>query len=979
VEQRLTTSTNFLVALASYAVLVPLSYLRIEAPFGLPLLWIPYGAALLITLLEPRQRWILITISCFCLHVLVAAALDRPFYSVVVRAAVESFGVLAAARLISRDCEGRLHFGHVQDLARFSSGVLVSAALSGILVACLSPQDSMLQILLHGTHWCLAFALSAFLICPIPLYVVSWRESPPTWMKIVEVQALYVGLAIVTMTAFLPQYFSGAYLSQSQYAIVPFCIWSAMRFGPPALIVSVAVVASVGCLDLPGYTLWADATWAEVLSYQIFLASLLLVGLPLAVVVSERDRQNKMRMLEQRVFRLISSEAPLKQVLETIARGIEAQAPFMICSVLLFDAKQQRLLHGAAPSLPAEYNAFMHGLQVGPNAGSCGRAVFKRERVIVANTMNDPLWEAYRPLVKQFGLRACWSQPILSPLGEVLGTLALYYTEPRYPSNSEIRLIDEAVSLSALAISRERIERALRERERQYHALLASIAGVTFRADVVEGKRKLVSVSPSCQSVLGLAAEELIGRGQGFLDSEIHAEDSEKVCRLSCDVLRKQKILEIEYRIITRNGEQKWIWERSQAVYNVNGDLESIEGILLDATQRKTMEIEKSVIAEQLQQSQKMEAVGTLAGGIAHDFNNILGGMIGIGELIHARAADKNAVVDMIGQILKACHRARSMVRQILTFSRKTDDARRAVDLTNVIDDVLALLNASVPNTITVKKTIPKYLPRVFANETQMHQVLLNLAGNALHAMRGRSGVLEIQVSEVIVTGTLAALLPGLEMGQHLVLSVRDTGSGMDEGTVKRVFEPFFTTKSAGEGTGLGLSVVHGIVKNHKGAIHVESKVGVGTTFAVYLPCIGSQAEATENQEQEIPRGNGQRILFVDDEDALVFFGKEMLEELGYEVAAFSNSKEALAFFGRDPKQFDLILTDETMPGLSGIEFARSAAAMRRDIPIVASSGFYRAEGEQAYQGAGIRWFLDKPYNTESLATVVAKALGGEF
>lgn len=385
--------------------------------------------------------------------------------------------------------------------------------------------------------------------------------------------------------------------------------------------------------------------------------------------------------------------------------------------------------------------------------------------------------------------------------------------------------------------------------------------------------------------------------------------------------------------------------------------------------------VERKQIEAHLRETQKMEAIGQLAGGIAHDFNNILGCINGYTELAAMEAGDNPAVNENLEEVIKAGRRAKDLVLQILTFSRQQEQERTPMKLPPVINEALKLLRASLPSTISIRSDISADLPTVIADETQIHQVIMNLATNAAHAMSGRPGELTVKVESMEIDADFVRTHPDLKVGRYVRVSVSDTGSGMDRATVERIFEPFFTTKAPGQGTGLGLSVVHGIIKAHEGAITVYSEPGQGTTFHLYFPAQGDEAAARELKAGAPARGNGERILFVDDEQALAFLGRKMLERVGYRVTPQTSAQEALRLFSAQPNDYDLVITDLTMPNMTGIDLAGELLKIRPDLPIILTTGFGGSITGAKAQALGLRELIMKPTTAHSLAEAVQRAL----
>ncbi|WP_447969477.1 response regulator [Nitrospira sp. M1] len=397
--------------------------------------------------------------------------------------------------------------------------------------------------------------------------------------------------------------------------------------------------------------------------------------------------------------------------------------------------------------------------------------------------------------------------------------------------------------------------------------------------------------------------------------------------------------------------------------------------IVLDITDRKRAEDAFRQTEQKLHQLQKMEALGTLSAGIAHDFNNILGAILGYTELALIKIFPNGDVYQNLQQVLKAGNRAKELVAHILTFSRQVDQERIPTELHLVVKEALDLLRATLPSTITIQQNLSPTSGVVLADPTQIHQVLMNLCTNAEHAMRENGGMLKVSLDQVEVSRPQESIPPELKPGSYVRLSISDTGNGIPPNIQNRIFEPFFTTKRLGEGTGMGLSVVHGIIANHEGAITVDSTLGMGTRFDIFLPRTDAVIEC-ETQES-LPTYHKQGcILFVDDEEPLTQLGQKMLQQLGYEAVVRTNSLEALRVFRHDPFHFDVVITDQTMPHLTGDALARELLSIRPELPIILCTGFSYTMTPEKATALGIRAFLMKPILSHELAQTIHRVLG---
>ncbi len=402
--------------------------------------------------------------------------------------------------------------------------------------------------------------------------------------------------------------------------------------------------------------------------------------------------------------------------------------------------------------------------------------------------------------------------------------------------------------------------------------------------------------------------------------------------------------------------------------------IEQISELFALAIFRHRSEEENEVLQGQLRQAQKMEAIGTLAGGIAHDFNNILAAIIGYVEMAQMEVSENPTAKHHLEQVLKAGYRAKDLVRHILAFSRQAEQERKPIQIHLIVKEAMKLLRASLPTTIEIRTKIAPGATTVLADPTQVHQVLMNLCTNAHHAMMVTGGTLAVELETVNLTSSDISGYGDIKSGKYIRLKIQDTGAGMKREILDRIFDPYFTTKQKGVGTGLGLAMVYSIVKAHEGMIKVESELGVGTLFEVFLPRIESEAESDAEAFGPIATGS-ERILMVDDEASLVELGKRMLMRLGYHVVTRTSSIEALEAFRDNPAAYDVIITDMTMPNMTGDQLAKHILALRPDIPVILCTGFSELITEEKAREMGLAGFLFKPLSLRDLGSVVRKAL----
>jgi PAS domain S-box-containing protein len=722
---------------------------------------------------------------------------------------------------------------------------------------------------------------------------------------------------------------------------------------------------------------------------------------------------------------------------------------------------------------------------------------------VIASDASDERWREIMALNLAHGFRACWSTPILSSEGKVLGTFAMLSREPGSPTPQHLSTIEQVTHIASIAIERERAEEELRRSEAAVRAAKARFEGILEIAEdaiiSIDSNQRIILFNQGAEKVFGYTASDVLGKPLDLLTptrfaeshrrhigefsrspdvsrsmaqrrevfgrrkdgSEFPAEASISKLNLGHDVvftvilrdvtesketedrIRRSEAFLAEGQRISRTGSWGWVVSTGKVVWSEEqcrmlgfrpGEIEPSVRLFLsavhpqdrsrvqrnldDATREKrnyamdyrivlpegsvrilrsvgrpvvaeggssveeyigvTMDITERVQAEAaLRRAQRLEATGTLAGGIAHDFNNILGAILGYGEMAQRDAPEGSRLRRDLESIMSAGERGRALVDRILTFSRSGVGERVPVHVEKVVREALDLLMAKLPPNVTIKADLRAGRAAMRGDPTQIHQVVMNLATNGIQAMDA-GGTLRVSLGEtrfdtqqIATTGTIAG-------GDYIVLKIADSGSGIPPGILERIFDPFFSTKDVGVGTGLGLSLVHGIVTEVGGAINVDTKVGAGSVFTVYLPRDGEVqkgSKASNDERPELPRGDQQRILVVDDEEPLVRLATETLRELGYMPIGFTSSTDALAAFRSDPKQFDAVITDERMPGISGSALIRDIRGIRRTIPILLVSGYVGGIVEGRAYNSGATEVLKKPLSAHELATSLARVL----
>ncbi len=669
------------------------------------------------------------------------------------------------------------------------------------------------------------------------------------------------------------------------------------------------------------------------------------------------------------IGRIISSSLDIEEVYERFAEEVRKLIPSDRILVNLINQQEGTLT-----------TAYMAGMKVAgrdkgivfPIAGTITEEMMRLAAPMLFQSSSvEEVRHRYPSILPAFqaGLRSRLSV-LLIARGVVIGSLTLWSKKINIYGESDIRLAQSVASQIAGAIANARLfqelnraAEALKESEERYRSIFDNATEGIFQS-TPEGR--FVAVNPAFARIYGWESPSEILRNVATVwDLYVDRAESMRHKRF----LRETGVareLEAEHR--RKDGNKFLVSLDIRAVRDTSGRLVYYEGLVQDTTERKQLE-------DQLRQAQKMEAVGTLAGGIAHDFNNILAAIIGFTEMVIDDVSDIPAVRQKMERVLEAGYRGRDLVRQILTFSRKSEEEKKALHLAPVVEETFKLLRASLPSTIAMKLNMDTDQDLAYADPSQLQQIIMNLGANASHAMWTKGGTMEIALRAVTVDSPELLPEPDMTPGDYLVLSVSDTGIGMENKVLKRIFEPFFTTKEKGQGTGLGLSMVYGIVKSHKGGIRVTSRPGQGSTFSVFLPAaaIPEETDNGNGSRGALPTGT-ERILLVDDEEAIVELGQGVLQSLGYTVVTKRSGKEALKTFRKD-RAFDLVITDQTMPQMTGVTLAVELLKLKPDLPVILCTGYSETVSRESVQKAGIREFLMKPLSRRQLASAVRKAL----
>jgi len=662
------------------------------------------------------------------------------------------------------------------------------------------------------------------------------------------------------------------------------------------------------------------------------------------------------------ILKMVAIGEPAQDIYDVILQLYESRYEGLRCSILTLRGKH--LFHASAPSLPQNYTDAINGLEIGANIGSCGTAAYLGERVLVEDIASDPKWQAFKDITLPHGMRSCWSEPVLDMKGKVLGTLAMYHDAPGLPSEQELYDLESAAQLVSIVMEREYREDSLR-------ILSQAIEQAGEGVMISDSSGVIEYINPAFTHLTGYDADEIVGK--------------------SLDVLHKSKQIEAFYRDLWHKVSHGELWSATVLDQRKDGreysammsvapvfDGEEISHyvtIKQDITEHETLE-------EQLRQSQKMEAIGTLVGGIAHDFNNILAGMTGNLYLAKRRSKALPDVVRGLENIEQLAVRGADLIQRLMIFARKDQVDMKKMNLAPVFMEALQLLRTSVPENIDIHWDMPKRALYVRADSTQLHQVLMNLVNNACDALEGKNNPsITVKLETFYPAGDFAEAHPDFNMEHCAHLSVQDNGCGIPENQFEHLFEPFFTTKAVGKGTGLGLSMVFGAAKRHDGFVEVESVEGESTTFHVYLPLID------ESDDTYVPALNtlgpthaeGHEVILLVDDDAFVLeIAREVLEDLGYQVLEACNGLEAVDVFIKNKDQISLVITDIVMPKLNGIKAAERMREIRPDMRIIFSTGYDKSAAlprEVLASGCSI---LSKPYDIDVMSRMIREELDGE-
>lgn len=667
---------------------------------------------------------------------------------------------------------------------------------------------------------------------------------------------------------------------------------------------------------------------------------------------------------------LVNSTLSLAEVLHLIMTHANRVTNSVASTLMLVDETTGELVF-SVPTGPKEDKLI--DIRIPPGEGIAGWVVEHEKPALVPNVKEDARFYPKIDEISGFETKSMLCVPLKAKT-KLIGVLeVINKLDGTFFKKEDELLLSMFGYQAAVAIENARLygelndqlkeskraKDALRESEGKTRALLNAIDDMAVLLDT-DGT--VLDSNAITLQRLGKSADELVGK---CIYDFFPLPQAEPIRNAVSEVIKTGKPFRMELE-----QERRIYDSHVYPICDAQGKVIQVGVISSDITERRNMEV-------QLRQTHKMEAIGTLAGGIAHDFNNILGIILGYTELVMDDVPEWNPARQNLEEIRIAGIRARDVVRQLLSFARKTDQERKPTIINSIIIEVLKLLRSSIPASIEIRHNITKGSEIILADPTQLNQVMINLLTNAAHAMEKDGGILEINMESVNLTESTAQF-HDLSPGPYVKLSVSDTGSGIGPEIKDRIFDPYFTTKEVGEGSGMGLAVVHGIIMNHKGAISVDSELGKGTTFTIFLPTSKREPVPETTIDEELPTGQ-ERILYVDDEESIVKIGSQRLKRLGYKVESSTSPIEALDLFRSKPDQFDLVITDLTMPKMTGDKLVKAILDIRPGLPIILCTGFSDKINSEKVRKIGATVYLEKPYDKRDLSRAVRRGLDEKY
>jgi PAS domain S-box-containing protein len=838
---------------------------------------------------------------------------------------------LLGALFLSSDSERPVSFGRVRDVLRLALAGTLITAISAVVGAATASLENGAPFSKTFCTWWIADGLGLLLVTPL---IVSFSQPEPARRQIRWLEGLVLAIAWAgaAWVAFHPQVPLGPLVPQP-YMLLPLLAWTALRLGGRGVtlaLVALGAVAIASTLSHSSAFSWGlPESVDRLLTTQIYVAIAAVMSLLLAARTSE------MKLLEHAArngeARCVRAEAEARSYAESLRVALDAAGMGTwewdpSTHRVRWSDRVEHLFGMSAGSFDGTDGAYLAAIHPEDRAG----LVQALERALSGETSDYRI--EHRVVWPDGGVH--W----LEGRGSV----------HRDEHGTATRMTGTVVDVTAR-----------RRQEARFRTLIENASDLI----VVLNREGIIRFqSPSSLRVLGYTPQELVGR------NALEFTHPDDIGAALAALAKSDEPGLVPTTVKLRLRHQDGSYHLMDCVGRSVPE-EAVDGYIVINMRDIT---ESTALQEKLRQTQRLEALGTLAGGIAHDFNNILGAMLAFTELARLENPENQPLGEYLREVMHAGMRATNLVRQILSFSRQQPNERKPISLTTVVSEALTLLRPTLPSTLVIEAHLPASLPYVLADATQMHQVVMNICTNAAQAMHGR-GTLVLRLDALELTKNTSVPHPRLAPGKYLCLSITDTGHGMDAATLERVFEPFFTTKGPGAGTGLGLAVAHGIVNEHDGAIALSSAQGRGTTVMIHLPVADRNTAVPERRVSEPPVGGGERILFVDDEQALCTAAGAILERAGYRAVVYRDSEQAWRHLQREPESFALVVSDLTMPGMTGLDLASRVHDMRPELPILLTSGHAGGLTEQHLHELGISELLEKPFDYQVFTRTVAR------
>jgi len=689
-------------------------------------------------------------------------------------------------------------------------------------------------------------------------------------------------------------------------------------------------------------------------------------------------RHNLELSLLNKASHAVSSSLELDKVFETVLEEVRNLMAVAGTTIWLTDFSTGELVCQKATGLSGNS---IQGLRIPEGQGLAGWVSSNNKSLLVSDAIKDSRHFKGVDIMTGMNMRSILGVPIRLQK-KAIGVLQVVDTNPGRFDPNHVSLLEALAGSAAISIENARLyqqaQKEMSNRKRaeelfqQNKIIEAIINSLPALVIIIKENGRLEKWNRQLEDITGFSSLEI---GQKSFFDFIIPKDREAAEKRIKDIYKKGSG-DFETHLAVK--------DEKHAPYYINCSRTQLDNETyivaagMDISERIRQQEESLVLQSQLSQARKMESVGTLAGGIAHDFNNILTPIVGFTELVMDDISPESESYSNLSNVIKAADRARDLVQQILTFSRQTEQKRVPMNPQPVITETIKLLRSSIPKTIEINTNIDKNCGNVFSDPSQIHQIIMNLCTNAYHAMEKNGGRIDVSLSNTFLTPETTRNDPNMKIGDFVKLTVRDTGHGIEKSILDKIFEPYFTTKEPGKGTGLGLSLVHGIVQIHGGFITVDSSIGKGTAFSVYLPKIDTEKPETASVRESVVPGGTENILLVDDDEQILIMMKQMMERLGYGVTAIKSSTESLMLFSASSGDFDLVITDMTMPKMSGVDLAYEMMKIRKDIPVILYSGFNDMSLESKAKVIGIREIVMKPVTKANLAEAIRRVLDKE-